>query len=92
MKFKEFSEFDNPERQDYDINRVSVEKRNDELNQMIENDYDEQLIDLIGIVEDIDEEDFENVYGITVEEYNHPTAETIRKVKEKLANNKPKTM
>ena len=38
-------------------------------------------MDLIGILEDVTDEDIQNQYGISWEEYLHPNAETIEKVK-----------
>jgi len=46
----------------------------------INNPYDEQLIDLIGFKVDITEKELMDQYGITYEEYLHPTEEIINKV------------
>lgn len=43
-----------------------------------------QLVDLIGILEDINEEKLKETYGISMREYINPIAETIRKVSAKL--------
>mgnify|MGYP003294234675 FL=1 len=43
-----------------------------------------QLFDLIGILEDFDEIELIENYGITMQEYLNPTAETIQKVSKKL--------
>jgi len=77
----EFKEFSNPEENDYDITSslASVGSNNSTVNP-----YSEQLIDLIGILEDINEEDLQDQYGISMSEYLNPTAETITKVSEKL--------
>ena len=68
----EFREFINPESYDYDISSS--------LNSNINNPYDEQLIGLIGILEDVSEEKLLEEYDITYEEYLHPNEATIDKV------------
>jgi len=81
----EFREFSNPEERDYDI--ISSLNANNSSNlQNIEEDnqYYVQLFDLIGILEDFDENELIENYGITMQEYLNPTAETIKKVSEKL--------
>lgn len=81
MEFREFNEYDNPESADYDINSSLKEQKSD--------NYSEQIIDLIGIIEDIDyisDEEFMNQYGILKYEYLNPTADTIRKAKAKIAS------
>ncbi len=78
MDFKEFS---NPEAKDYDITSSSEKNL---TNRATENPYIEQLIDLIGILEDITEEELQQNYGISIKEYLHPNAETIIKVKDAL--------
>ena len=83
MSFKEFSEFDNPEEKDYDLH-THGQNHEDELNKMMSDKYQDELMDLIGIVEDIDTINMVEEYGITEEEYFNPTAETIKKVKAKL--------
>ena len=70
----EFNEFSNPLEKDYDI----TSNYDKEDTNYVENPYDEELMDLIGILED--DEDAAT-YGITYEEYLHPNAETISKVK-----------
>ncbi len=77
----EFKEFENPESKDYDINSSFEETQNTSA---IENPYIEQLIDLIGILEDVSEEELQQNYGISITEYLHPNAETISKVKDSL--------
>jgi hypothetical protein len=72
MEFKEFSEFGNPEKQDYDITSS------------YDNPYQDELFELIGILEDSEYDHIEELYGITEEEYMHPTSDTIEKVKERL--------
>ena len=83
MSFKEFSEFDNPEAKDYDLH-THGQNHEDELDKMMSDKYQDELMDLIGIVEDIDTINMVEEYGITEEEYFNPTAETIKKVKAKL--------
>lgn len=83
MSFKEFSEFDNPEEKDYDLH-THGQNHEDELDKMIANKYEDELLDLIGILEDVDTINMVEEYGITEEEYFNPTAETIKKVKAKL--------
>ena len=74
----EFKEFSNPLEEDYDI---TSSYDNAEENTYVENPYAEELMGLIGILED-DEDP--RVYGITYEEYLHPDVETIAKVKDAL--------
>ena len=74
----EFKEFSNPLEKDYDITS-SCDK--EEQNSYVKNPYDEELMNLIGILEDY--EDL-TAYGITYEEYLHPNAETISRVKSAL--------
>ena len=77
----EFKEFTSPEERDYDIN--SSLNYNNRSNASI-NPYSEQLMDLIGILEDVTEEELQDQYGISMSEYLSPTADTIRKVEQKL--------
>ncbi len=77
----EFKEFTNPEERDYDINS-SLNSFN---NSVSVNPYSEQLIDLIGILEDISEEELQEQYGISMNEYFHPTQDTINKVTERIS-------
>lgn len=76
----EFNEFSNPESKDYDINSSFEETQT----KTIGNPYIEQLIDLIGILEDINEEELVQNYGISITEYLNPNAKTISKVKDFL--------
>lgn len=80
----EFKEFTNPEDKDYDINS-SLTNSNDNNSQNF-NQYSEQLFDLIGILEDLTEEELQEQYGISMNEYFNPNVETIAKVTEKLNN------
>lgn len=77
----EFKEFTNPEERDYDINS-SLNSFN---NSVSVNPYSEQLVDLIGILEDVTEEELEEQYGISMNEYLHPTEDTINKVTERIS-------
>ena len=77
----DFKEFTNPESRDYDINS-SLNSFN---NITSVNPYSEQLDDLIGILEDITEEELQEQYGISMNEYFNPTQETIDKVSDKVS-------
>lgn len=77
----EFKEFASPEERDYDINS-SLNSFN---NSVSVNHYSEQLIDLIGILEDVSEEELQEQYGISMNEYLHPTEDTINKVTERIS-------
>ena len=77
MEFKEFTEFENPLEADYDV-KYAI--RND-------NPYQQQMIDLLGILEDITDEDMLREYGITVEEYLHPTKDSVDKVRAVVKGN-----
>ena len=76
----EFKEFTNPEEKDYDI-KSSFNGYNSSVQI---NPYSEQLDDLIGILEDVTEEELQEQYGISMNEYFHPTEETINKVSERI--------
>ena len=82
----EFREFSNPEGRDYDINSSLNDDNYSSNSQSIQdaNKYYMQLFDLIGILEDFEESELIENYGITMQEYLNPTAETIKKVSEKL--------
>ena len=82
----EFREFINPEGRDYDINSSLNDDNYSSNSQSIQdaNKYYMQLFDLIGILEDFEESELIENYGITMQEYLNPTAETIKKVSEKL--------
>ena len=82
----EFREFSNPERRDYDINSSLNDDNYSSNSQSIQdaNKYYMQLFDLIGILEDFEESELIENYGITMQAYLNPTAETIKKVSEKL--------
>ena len=77
----EFKEFTSPEERDYDINS----NLNSFNNSVSVNHYSEQLIDLIGILEDVSEEELQEQYGISMNEYLHPTEDTINKVTERIS-------
>lgn len=78
----EFKEFTNPEEKDYDINSSLNSNMNNTLSV---NHYSEQLCDLIGILEDVTDEELQEQYGISINEYFHPTQDTINKVTEKIS-------
>ena len=80
----EFKEYTNPEEKDYDINS-SLNSFNNSASSASVNPYSEQLIDLIGILEDVTEEELQEQYGISINEYLHPTENTINKVTEKVS-------
>ncbi len=77
----EFKEFSNPLEEDYDI--TSSLKNNDDPVTSKE-DYGLELMNLIGILEDVTSEDLEREFGITLEEYEHPTKEVVERVKTNL--------
>ena len=77
----EFKEFTNPEEKDYDINS----SLNNFNNNVSVNPYSEQIFILIGILEDATEEELQEKYGISMNEYLHPTEDTINKVTEKAS-------
>lgn len=81
----EFKEFSNPEKEDYDINSSTDESitSNTVSNANI---YVSQLIDLIGFIEDVTDEELQQEYGININEYFNPTALTITKVSKTLNN------
>ena len=78
----EFREFTNPEERNYDV--YSHSTNNATYSKKTSNIYTEQLIDLIGFLEDVTEEDLQEQYGISMAEYLNPNAETIAKVTQKL--------
>ncbi len=78
----EFKEYSNPESQDYDITSNNGEMNIDNNAQL---PYDIELMDLIGVLDDVSEEELMNNYDITLLEYYNPTAETIEKVKEAIS-------
>ena len=82
----EFKEYNNPEEMDYDIN-YSFDEDSAVYDEQ-GNNYTEQLLDLIGILEDFTDEDLMDTYGITMYEYLNPDASTIEKVKAKLETSK----
>lgn len=75
----EFKEFTNPEEVDYDI-----KSSQDEMSAPAINPHYDELINILGLLEDIDEEQLRDKYGITMAEYLNPTEETIEKVRNKL--------
>lgn len=77
----EFREYSNPEANNYDV-KSSFSTNSSNIQNS--NQYYDQLFDLIGILEDITEEELQENYGISMQEYLKPTGETIRKVEQKL--------
>ena len=67
----------------YDI--ISSLNCNDNASQ---NYYVEQLMDLIGILENVTEEELQEQYGISMKEYLNPTANTIKKVNQRVSESK----
>ena len=84
MTFNEYKEYKNPLERDYDL-RSSLS--DDETESNI-NPYEEELMELIGFVEDISDEQMIEQYGISSKEYYKPTEETIIKVKQKLGKSR----
>lgn len=78
-----FKEFTNPEENNYDITS-SFNEDGKPIVYESSSYYQEQLIDLIGILEDVSEDELIDEYGITLDEYYNPTKETIIKVNYKL--------
>ena len=76
----EYKEFANVEGRDYDL--YSNDGNISDNNQY--NPYSDELVYLIGILEDDELLELPTKYGITKEEYLNPTEETISKVKEAL--------
>ena len=76
----EFREFSNPEERDYDINSSNNDNYSFNSQSVQDaNKYHMQLFDLIGILEDFEESELIENYGITMQEYLNPSAETIKK-------------
>ena len=81
MEFNEFTEFNNPEGANYDLlsSPDDIIVRDGLTNQQIEEIY-ERMFELIGFCEDGEHLQ----YGLTDEEYLHPTYETIEKLEQEL--------
>lgn len=75
----EYREYANPEEKDYDLRVEEMFEENSS-----KNPNQETLIELLGLREDINEEQLLERFGITLEEYLNPTDEVIKKVQEKL--------
>ena len=75
----EYREYENPEEKDYDLRVEEMFEENSS-----KNPNQETLIELLGLQEDINEEQLLERFGITLEEYLNPTDEVIKKVQEKL--------
>ena len=84
MEFKEFSD---PLEEDYDINEDFY--NDEESTSLLQNNSQDvrmELIELIGLLEDDEFNNIEELYVITQYEYMHPTKEVIEKVKTHLKN------
>ena len=95
--FREFREFPNPEEQDFDIkssfSSSSEDDFDDEAYQQMLADQEEnnrihiELCDVLGgLIEDMEGDEILETYGITEEEYMHPTREVIEKARAFLEN------
>ena len=85
----EFKEYSNPEEADYDItSSLKGSSSEEEISKRF--GYQHALLNLIGILEDIDEDELMDKYGITMQEYLNPNKETLIKVREALRNNEKK--
>ncbi len=74
--FSEFKEFPNPEGRDYDLKADDpTVQRPGEINS-----YFMEILDLVGLLEDGEWVK----YGITENEYMHPTEETVNKIRASL--------
>lgn len=77
----EFKEFTNPEEVDYDI-MMSLEGNGSSTE--TENPYAEEQMNLIGFLEDVNDAEILATYGITADEYFHPTKESVARLKDTL--------
>ena len=84
MRFTEFSEFSNPLEKDYDINSSFEPQQQKTYVTNIGDDPMMDLIDLIGFPEDVTDEELREAYGISMQEYQNPTPETVMKVRKRL--------
>ena len=85
----EFKEYSNPEEMDYDITSSLKESSSEEeISKRF--GYQHALLNLIGMLEDIPEDELMDKYGITMEEYLHPTEEVIIKVRKAMHDNEKK--
>ena len=82
----EFREYSNPESMDYDI--TSSLGSTSHVTPQNKNYYTEQLIDMIGILEDVTEENLQRDYGISLNEYFNPNQDVINKVQQALENSR----
>ena len=78
-----FKEFINPGSEDYDLRSFDTTSQKTVA---IVNDYSEQLVNLIGFLEDdeVTDEYLLSNFGISKKEYIYPTSETIKRVSENL--------
>ena len=75
-----YNEFKTPEKNSYDIS-VNVDEN---YGVVSSNGYFEILTDMIGILDDVSEDDLIESFGITLDEYLNPNEDVISKVKYKL--------
>ena len=84
MDFKEYSEFTDPLEEDYDLRQFEPDPDADAFSPTTP-DYTQEMLDLVGVLEDVTDEDLQATYGISVEEYLYPTAEAVAKVKASMS-------
>lgn len=84
----EFKEYSNPEESDYDITSSLNGSSEEEISKRF--GYQHALLNLIGVLEDIDEDELLDKYGITMEEYLHPTKDVLIKVRKAMHDNEKK--
>ena len=93
MDFNEFSEFKNPEGADYDV-KSSLDSMLGAGEGKLSTDYKGQIINMIGIFEDVTDEELNGIlidnYGITLDEYNSPTQDTVDHIKNVIEESKSK--
>lgn len=79
----EFKEYSNPEEANYDIaSSLKGSSSEEEISKRF--GYQHALLNLIGVLEDIDEDELMDEYGITMQEYLHPNKEVLIKVRENM--------
>ena len=55
-------------------------------------DYNKQLVDLIGTVPEVTERYLQETYGISIDEFLHPNAYVIEKIKAKKEEKKESSL
>lgn len=84
-EFREFTEYENPLGNNYDIKsaRRNVDPKEEARKEKLNN----ELIEVLGgYLEDITEQELIESYGITMHEYLNPSEDTIEKVKSHLGS------